>query len=234
MLLYVGLGLIGALPLFLLVASARCQSLGTARRGTMKFLEEWGGIAPKSLREWVRTAIGSSVSFAFLVALAFTFNLLGDAVMPAFSRPFGYFGSHHVAWSEEHRFDWETFRETMKSQWVLGHPGEDLRQPAAFEKFKNDRGKELVRVPRTLVIFSLLLIPAGLLDLRSKRFRRRGLALLSIGCLSFFLFSIIWTNRKAHYIREVMTANETLGHAKVALPLSWSSLSRPPRRASDG
>jgi hypothetical protein len=232
MLIFLGLGLIGALPVFFLVASARCQSLRTARQSTMKFLEDWAGLAPEALKEWTRRAIGSSVGFAFLVALAFTFNYLGDHSMPAITRGFGYFGSQQVAWSEEHRPEWEKFKEDLRTRWVLTHPEEDLSQPAAYEKFKNDRGKESVRAPRTLVVFSLLLIPAGLLDLRSKRFRRRGLTLVVVGCLSFFLFSLVWVNRKAHYVREVIVANESLGKAKVAVPASWSS--PPPRTTREG
>jgi hypothetical protein len=218
MLLYVGLALIGALPVFFLVASARCQSLPTARRNTMRFLEDWAGIAPETLKEWIRTAIGSSVGFALLVALAFSFNYLGEESMPVIARAFGYFGSHRVAWSEEHRGDWEALADDLKTRWVTTHPKENLRDAAIFEKFKNDRGKEWVRAPRTLVIFSLLLISAGLLDLRSQRFRRRGLGLLCVGLLSFFLFSIVWVNRKGHYIREIIAASESLGEGKVAIP----------------
>lgn len=223
MLCYAALGLIGALPVFFLVASSRCQNLYAARQSTMEFLKDWAGIAPKALREWIRTrtAIGSSFGFAFLMALAVSFNFVGDHSMPVIARSFGYFGSPEVEWSEEHKPQWKQFKADLRDRWTIVHR-EDMNNPVVFEGFKNDHGKESVRASRTLVIFSLLLIAAGLLDLRSKRFRRRGLGLLSIGFFSFFLFSIVWVNRKEHYIYEVIIANQSLGKAKVAIPASWN------------
>ena len=223
LLLLSGLAVIGAMPVFLLVAALTRCSASQAQRRTMTFLERWGGLAPENLKAWIKQAIGSSAGFVLLVALAAVFNWLGDGAMPAISRSFGHFGTAETAWSEEHRSDWVKFREGIRNQWGREHPDEDLTSDKqAWEQWKTNRGKDWVRVPRTLVFFSLLLVIAGIVDITARKFRQRGAVLAIVGMIAFVVFSFIWADRKAHYVREVMVANNALGLVKQPVPASWS------------
>lgn len=222
-LLMCGLALIGAMPVFLLVASLTRTSVTDGKKKTQKFLKQWGGIAPPSLKVWIRTTIGTSVGFSFLVALTFAFNLLGDQrhVTPAFSKAFGHFGNPYTEWSVTHAEEWDAFREKIKGKWAMRHPDENLvLDKKAFEEWKNARGKEQVRIPRTLIWFSVLLLAAGLYDLSSARYRRRGILIINLGAVSFVLLMSIWADRKNSYVRNVVTTNETLGDFMVPVPRS--------------
>ncbi len=227
-LLFPVLAVVGALPVFLLVASLSRTDLKSARTKSLKFLQEWGGVAPKSVAEWVKTALGSSVGFALLVALAFTFNLAGDHSMRFISSTFDHFGVEYTQWSSDHEFDWKKVRNNVQRRWVELHPSEDLNNnPEDWSKWKNDRNKWQTRAARTLVYFALLLCLAGIIDLAYARFRRRGLVNLALGIVSFVVLSMIWSDRKAHYVEAVLRANDSLGAKAIELPASC------PRKQSD-
>ncbi len=224
-LLMCGLAVIGAMPVFLLVASLTRTSVTHGQQQTMKFLEHWGGIAPKSLKVWIRTAIGGSVGFSLLVALTFAFNWLGDQprTTPAISEVFGHFGNPYTEWSVTYNKDWVGFRDKIRDQWVRKYPGKDLvNDPEAWEQWKNQKGKENVRIPRTLIWFSVLLI-AGLYDLTSPTYRRRGALLIALGAVSFVVLMQIWAGKKNHYVHEVVVANRTLCDFKVSEPESLNT-----------
>lgn len=220
-LLMCGLAVIGAMPVFLLVASLTRTSVTDGQRQTMKFLEHWGGIAPKRLRAWVRTAIGGSVGFSLLVALTLAFSWLGDQprTTPAISAVFGHFGNPYTEWSVTHNQEWVDFRDAIKEAWGKQFRNENLmNNPEAWEQWKNARGKDSVRIPRTLIWFSVLLVMAGLYDLTSPIYRRRGALLIALGTVSFVMLMLIWAGKKNHYVHEVVAANTELGIYKIKEP----------------
>ena len=228
-LLMCGLAVIGAMPVFLLVASLTRTSVTNGQRQTRKFLEQWGGIAPANLKVWIRTTIGGSVGFSFLVALTVAFNWLGDGrhVTPAFSAAFGHFGNPYTEWSVTNVRDWEKFREDIKFKWVEKYPGQNLvSDEKAWNEWKNRLGKEQVRIPRTLIWFSVLLLIAGLYDITSTTYRRRGTLLLVLGAVSFVVLMQIWADKKNGYVRDVVAANRTLGDLKVPVPESLETILR--------
>jgi hypothetical protein len=219
------LAVIGAMPIFLLVSAITRSDLKEAQVNTMTFLERWGGIAPESVQEWIRKAMGATAGFALLVALAATFNKLGDGpIIPILSGSFGHFGAEYTQWSEAHQTEWEGFRDGVRVNWVKIYPDENLvKDPDAWDKWKRDKGKDSVRVPRTLVFFSFIILTAGLVDLTNKTFRRRGVLLVIIGALSFMSFLYIWADRKDSYIHAVFLANETLEQHKLPIPPSFTA-----------
>jgi hypothetical protein len=222
-LLMCGLAVIGAMPVFLLVASLTRKSVAEGQQQTMKFLKQWGGVAPKSVKVWIRASIGGTVGFGLLVALTFAFNWLGDQPLttPAISEVFGHFRNPYTEWSVASYQDWVDFRDMIKIKWVKGNPGQDLaKDPEAWEQWKNKQGKEHVRIPRTLIWFSVLLLIAGLYDLMSPKYRRRGALLIALGAVSFVVLMMIWAGKKNHYVYDVVTANRTLGDSKVSEPES--------------
>lgn len=219
------LAVIGAMPIFLLVAAMTRSSLRDSQTKTMLFLEQWGGIAPSSVKEWVRATIGSTVGFALLVALTGTFNSLGDGpLIPYISGKFSHFGAEYTHWSDGHETEWKTFRDGVRINWVKAHPDDDLNKDAAsFDKWKQDRGKNRVRIPRTLIFFSLILAVAGLVDLTGKNFRKRGALLLIVGLTFTISFLYIWADRKNSYVHNVFIANESLGQYKLPPPMSLTN-----------
>ena len=220
------LAVIGAMPLFLLVASLSRSSVADAQRLTMNFLEQWGGVAPESLKIWVRKTIGGTVGFSLLVALSFGFNFLGDTnITPSISKAFHHFGYRYTEWSDNSERDWVKFRDSTRGRWVKAHADDDLmNDPIAWEKWKNDRGKDQVRIPRTLVWFSFILIMAGFVDILLRNFRRRGALLMFLGAATFIVLMYIWADRKNHYVHEVVLASETLGKNRVEHPPSLVAL----------
>ena len=213
--------LIGAMPIFLLVASLMRKTVAEAQPNTMHFLERWGGIAPSGLREWLRITIGATAGFGLLMALAQGFNELGDATMPRISSVFAHFGDPFTTWSVRDREDWRGLRDGVKGRWVNLHPAEDLvNDPAAWNKWQDDRGKGMVRSIRALVFFAFMLVLAGVFDLTARPFRGRGVATIVVGLLALTALVQIWVDRKSHYIREVHLANETLRPFGVTVPSS--------------
>lgn len=224
-LFYAALAVIGSLPVFLVVASLSRVDLANARSRTVHFLEEWGGVAPKGLADWVRLTFGSSVGFALLIVLAYSFNFAGDHSMPTISSAFKHFGVEYTEWSVDHFGDWKQFRNHVKLEWVELHPDENLENdPAAWAAWKNNRGKRQVRAFRTLVWFSFLVCLAGLIDVFRKRYWRRGLVCIVFGLLAVVTFSLIWADRKAHYVEAVVVANSSLGDKAAKLPGSFPHL----------
>lgn len=219
------MAVIGAMPIFLLVAAITRSSLKESQTKTMLFLEQWGGIAPDSVKEWIRTTIGSTVGFALLVALTATFNSLGDGpLIPYISGKLNHFGVEYTQWSEGHETEWKTFRDGVRINWVKAHPEEDLNKDAAsWDKWKQGKGKDSVRVPRTLIFFSFILAIAGLVDLTDKTFRKRGALLLILGLTFSISFLYIWADRKNSYVHNVFLANESLGQYKMPLPMSLAN-----------
>lgn len=211
------MAVIGAMPIFLLVAALTRNTVKDAQESTMAFLERWGGIAPNSVKTWVTKTIGSTVGFALLIALTAAFNKLGDGpLVPHLSGLFQHFGNKYTQWSESHDDDWRNLRDGVRINWAKAHHGEDLTQPNAWEEWKNRHGKENVRIPRTLIFFSLILALAGLVDLIGKTFRQRGALLLTVGLVASISCLYIWADRKNSYVHNVALANETLNQYKVA------------------
>ena len=219
------MAVIGAMPIFLLVAAITRSNLKESQTNTMMFLEQWGGIAPDSVREWIRTIIGSTVGFALLVALTATFNNLGDGpLIPHISGLLNHFGAEYTQLSERHESEWKTFRDGIRINWVKAHPEEDLNKDTeSWDKWKQGKGKDNVRVSRTLIFFSFILAIAGLVDLTGKTFRKRGALLLIIGVAFSISFLYIWADRKNSYVHNVFLANETLGQYKMPLPMSLAN-----------
>jgi len=61
-------------------------------------------------------------------------------------------------------------------------------------------------------------------DLAARSYRPRGILVLTLGLVAFVALSFVWTNRKGHYVREVMFEHESLGDAKQQLPPSWAGV----------
>ena len=218
------MAVIGAMPIFLLVAAISRSSIKESQTRTMLFLEQWGGTAPDSIKEWVRTTIGSTVGFALLVAMTATFENLGDGpLIPYISGKFNHFGGEYTQWSEEQKKEWQHFRDGVRINWHKAHADEDLSNDEAWSKWKQRKGKDGVRVPRTLIFYSFVLAIAGLVDLAGKTFRKRGALLLLLGLAFSISFLYIWSDRKNNYVHNVFLANEMLGQYKQSS--SFGSLS---------
>lgn len=213
------------MPVFLLVAALSRLPIRAAYANTMDFLALWGGIAPRILRTWIRKTIGSTASFAILVALTVSFNALGDGpAIPYLSGLFDHFGNTYTQWSNKHEKDWSEFRDSIRKGWSKEHANEDLIADIdAWNKWKTARGKDSVRIPRTLVFYCAILAMAGLIDLTHKESRSRGALLSALGILSFISFLYIWADRKNSYIHNIILANETLGFYKTPIPESLNN-----------
>ena len=225
-LLFAGLALIGAMPVFLLVASIKRCSLRQARLNTMTFLEDWGGIAPQRLANWFKLTFGSSVAFGLLIALAFAFNLVGDGTAPRISSAFGHFNVSYVEWSVSHEFDWKTLMTHLRTNWKKLHPSEDIEDPTVWAKWKNDRKKYQARGARTLVYFSILMFVAGFIDILGRRQWRRGVTVTILGALFFLMMIFVWAERKGHYVEAVLAANDSLGELMMPQPPSLLELEK--------
>ena len=192
------IAVIGAMPLFFLVAAAMRISVKRAKKISLQFLEDWAQVAPEAIQGAVSSILGFATGFALLVALTFGFDKVGDEIMPHISGVFGYGGSQIVAWSVNSRSDWQRMRDDYRERW------EAQNQGRTWEEHKNELEKRQVRGARTLFFFALLLIIAGGLDIFSARLRKRGLALLLIGVVATSACLIWWVGRKEHYIGEVV------------------------------
>ena len=213
------------MPVFLLVASITRTSVSNAQLQTMAFLEQWGGIAPEALKKWIRTTIGCSVGYGFLVALAFSFCSLGDGkTMFVISKPFNYFGYQHTEWSAIYNSEFEDFQTGFRIRWGEKHRAENLVDPKKWEQWKVEHGKNLARIPRTLIWFSALLLVAGLYDATSRTYWRRGILLVILGGLSFVGCVYNWADRNDHFVREVLKANLTLNESGQPIPNSLSMM----------
>lgn len=199
------LAVIGAIPLFFLVAAISRSNLDNARAVTLKFLEDWANIAPETIRGAVSKALGFATGFALIVALAYGFDRLGNDTMLYVSKGVGHLNNQLVAWSIDRATDWKQFTDDYQSEWETEHHGE------SWEDQKTEKmGKWQVRLGRTLFYFSILLILAGLIDIFSKKFRKRGLVLLIIGVVATTACLNYWVHRKEHYIRVVLSQNHQL------------------------
>ena len=209
------LAVVGAVPLFFLVASAMRMSLQQARETTLEFLNNWAKITPLATRRIISSILGYSTGFALLVALAYGLNGIADNTMPFFSRLVGHFGNRIVIWSVEHEKDWKDFRGKFAEKWesekVKENPDAKETANEMWEEFKTkELDKWQVRFTRTLFFFSLLLVIAGLIDALSRRYRKRGVALLIVGLVSTTLCLNYWVYRKAHYIDRIRFENRQL------------------------
>lgn len=216
--LYPILAVIGAVPLFFLVAAISRSTLDRAKKVTLRFLDDWANVAPAALRGAVSSILGFATGFALLVALAYGFDRLGNDNMKYVSRGVGHLNNKLVAWSVNSEREWKKFRDAYQSEWEKEHLGEswDVQKTETMGKWK-------VRVARTLFCFSLLLTLAGLLDLFSKKFRKRGLGLLMIGILATAACLNFWVNSRERYIREVIRQNDLLIH-QVPKPASLNDV----------
>lgn len=224
--LFASLALIGAMPVFLLVASIKRCSLKQAHSNTMTFLEDWGGISPQGLTNWINLTFGSSVAFGLLIALAYVFNLVGDGTAPRISSAFSHFNVSYVEWSVSHESDWKKIMKHLRTNWKTLRPSEDIEDPAVWAKWKNDRKKYEARGARTLVYFSLLMFIAGLIDILGRRKWRRGVTVTILGALFFIMMIFVWADRKGHYVEAVLAANESLGELMMPHPPSLLELEK--------
>jgi len=199
------LTVIGIMPVFFLVAAVMRRSLKRAKEITLKFLDDWANQAPLSLRGVISSILGFAGGFALLVALTFGFNRIGDATMPFISKQVGHFNYSLVAWSVEHRSDWEDFRNSYKVEWK-----KENREKKWKDHKIADMEKWQVKIARILFYYSLLLVVAGGFDIFSKRYRKRGLVLLVVGIIATSAFLLYWVERKEHYINDVITSNKQL------------------------
>ncbi len=210
------LTVIGIMPVFFLVAAVMRRSLKRAKEITLKFLEDWANQAPVSLRGAISSILGFAGGFALLVALTFGFNRIGDATMPFISKQVGHFNNRVVAWSVEHRYDWENFRNVYRFKWEKENPE---------KKWKDHKIEDLekwqVKIARILFYYSLLLVVAGGFYIFSRRFRKRGLVLLVVGIIATSACLLCWVDRKEHYINEVLRLNQQL-ELPVPIPESLS------------
>ncbi|MFQ5605477.1 MAG: hypothetical protein ACE5HS_19585 [bacterium] len=210
--LYSILGVVGAMPLCLLVASLRGETLEKARKLTFSFIETWGGFAPKGLRGWITLSLGSTVGFALLWGLAQTLNTLGKDIVPYTSAAFHHFGKMNTAWSVENWHEWEAFLREIRRHYNCKHPEHDLMvNRQTFYIFKSSIGATAVRAMRTLFMFSVLLFFAGLFDLRNKKFRKRGMAALMVAIFAAAAFTFTWSARQESYVSEAFLVNNDLG-----------------------
>lgn len=201
---YVLMALFVALPLFLFVAAVRKSGLSEAQAQTLDFLDSWSRVVPRGVRDWLARTLGLFGGFIFLIVLAYLLNSLGMVLLPLASGALGHFGNPRTAWSVEHAEQWRSFEET----YVLHATWEDP-QFDWWEK-RHELGKGFVRGCRILTLASVLLISAGILDLFSVRFRRRGLATGLLGLLFLGLFVFLWTDKTSHYMVRVQRANLAL------------------------
>ena len=210
------LTVIGIMPVFFLVAAVMRRSLKRAKEITLKFLEDWANQAPVSLQGAISSILGFAGGFALLVALTFGFNRIGDATMPFISKQVGHFNSRQVAWSIEHRDNWENIRDAYRLRWEKENPG---------KKWKDHKIEDLekwqVKIARILFYYSLLLVMAGGFDIFSRRYRKRGLVLLVVGIIATSACLLYWVDRKEHYINEVLRSNQHL-ELPVKIPDSLS------------
>ena len=215
------LALVGTIPALLLVASVQRTTLASACRGAVHFLGTWGGKARGRGTSLAMLSLGVVSLFAVLAGLAAFLNERGDDALPKISETYGHFGKKDTAWAVSHEEEWREFKNRFRTQWTLVHPAEDLRHDrAAWANWKNDHGRNLVRAARVLALYAVFVLIAGLVDLRSAAFRKRGGVLFAIGIFSFMLFSYLWADQHGRYVREVFAANSMLGGKRAEVPAS--------------
>jgi len=201
---YVIMALFVALPLFLFVAAVRKLGLAAAQAQTLDFLDSWSKVVPGGVRDWLARTMGLFGGFFFLIVLAYVLNSVGMLALPLASGAMGHFGNDRTTWYVE-RFDqWRSFEET----YVL-HATRENPQFDWWEK-RHELGMGFVRGCRILTLASVLLIAAGILDLFTARFRRRGAAAGLLGLLFLVLFVFLWTDKASHYMVRVQRANLAL------------------------
>jgi hypothetical protein len=215
------LGVIGAVPLFFLVAAIRRKPLGEARQETEVFLRDWAGIAPEALRGWITNVFGFASGFLLITLLAFGFNQLGDNTMPYVAASVGHFGNDLTRLSFEHHAEWSRFRDQFKGEWQKENPAKNFNdyRTSVLEKWQ-------VRAARTLFYFAVLPLLGAFFDLGFRTYWKRGLALLILSLAASLLILSYWVGRKAHYVNELQVQNNALLHPVVE-PRSLATLDSP-------
>lgn len=203
--------IIGAMAVFILVASLFRQPIREATSITMQFLKDWAVIIPENARAMAVAIVGTSISFVFLLGLTVFFNKVGEQLAAPAASVFGYFGKDKVQWAEEQNQDWRNFRDAIIKKWGETRPKLQGKSISKIkERFRETMEKDEVRIARTLFVFALLLPVAGLADIVQKTYRKRGIALAVIGLLVTLALCAIWTQTKNGYIETVISVNRTL------------------------
>ena len=191
--LFVILGLVGAMPLTILVAALKNKGISSAAREINKFLTEWSGLAPE-VQPILKKVLGFSGSFVFLFALALVLAGISEGSMPYLT-----FIPHlpHQAtqWRISHADDW--------SMLVFRYKG-TFANEKEYEEKKGILGHPYVLGSRTAFMYALILFVAGLVDVARRQRWRRGVTSLILGAFLSMTFYSLWFKTEGNYVRWVI------------------------------
>lgn len=212
-LLYPLIGIVGAIPLLLLIAAIRGCRLATLRDRLRKAFSGWVGGSMGS--SWQRSArlVGLALGIVALSSLSLLLSYCADLALPTLR-----FIPHPVDtaadWSMNHSEEWDVFRGRFKNELLAGSGSSER----AWQDFKADTGRWMVRATRTLFLYAVLLGLAGLADLARRNPRRGGTSLLLAAVMALLLYST-WFLREGDFVKEVVLANQRLpADQRLALP----------------
>lgn len=211
------LGLIAVMPIGLLLAAYQHISLQSALQSARKILDQWARFAPNNaVKKLVRVG-GLSGTLVILGFVAYELNRTGDAVLPYLSRSVGHLGNREVIWALGHPRDFRVV--TYEFRKIA-----DLSDRIKWEAEKGKLGVYDVRASRVLFFLFVMVLLAAIVDMGSKSYRERGVALLVIGIVGIGTSFVVWTEREGRYIDNVVSKYEELlakRQKKAELPASY-------------
>lgn len=223
-LIYSLLACLIAMAVALLVASALRKSIPDAWNRLREFLDAWFSFIPESLRKSISTIVGVGGGFVAIVVLSFVLALLGRIFLPPLSVVADFVSVKNAQWAREHPTEWRKFRKEFERRCAAW----EQANPSPAGKAKSDhlpdcKARATVRLltaTEAVTMGSVLMLVAAFLDLRTKRFRKRGQAVLSIGIAVLLSGVLIWSNLTFKHVERTVRNNEKLGAGKAGLPTS--------------
>ena len=213
-----------SLAVFQIVAAVEQLSYIGAQQKTIEALDNVIRLFPQGLLKIIAKIVGISGDFALLVALTYGIDNLADFSFE-YTKAFFSPGSTHlrfVSWQERNLVDWWKFLGEFRNEWTKETKERGLNETVKeFESVELDKWQ--CRVSRTLALASIIFVLAGVIDLFSNEFRRRGLIVLLTGTMACFTFYGTWVERENHYILLLVYANRSL-RTPVPIPDSLKPL----------
>lgn len=205
-LFYGALGVLGAMPLVMMVAAVRQNTIAVARRRLLTFFRDWAGMAPRDLHRLVRATVGFSGAFVFFVAFAFLADRVAAAVADPVLRLWP-LPSEATSWQLSHQSEWSTFRSSYENSWRHYTGKSDWE----LDRHVFELGRWRTRAARTATLLCVLAAFAGAYDCyRSPRFRRRGMATFLTALVLTVATCSIWSLSEGRFVKSLATANRAL------------------------
>lgn len=220
-LLLLFMALVGVLPILLFIASLGRWTVGDAHRKSLAWLGSWGGLAPQALSRRLALVAAACIVLVALFGMAVFLKTQGAEAMPHVSKLVGYFGEREIAWTVEHKDDWERFKDDFQAAWSRDHFASDVdRARSHWEDWMYEHGLGGTHAAGIFFLYGVLVLLAGAVDVLNSGLRGRGSALVFLGLLSVVFFTWVWIVSQAHLADAILRANAGLGENAVMVPSS--------------